>query len=82
MSNPQHDREYYEKFTEDKDYELSPIADKIIKALERSDGYCPCKVSRLTGDAKTDEFLLCPCTEHANEIAEMGRCCCNLFVKK
>lgn len=82
MANPKHDRAYYEKFTEGKDYKLSDVADKIIKALERTDGYCPCKMSRLTGDEKADEFLLCPCSEHLAELAEKGRCCCNLFVKR
>ncbi len=82
MTNPQHDREYYEKFTEGKDYMLSNIADKIITALGRTDGYCPCKMSRLTGDAAKDEFLLCPCTEHIAELEEKGSCCCNLFVKR
>ncbi len=82
MTNPMHDREYYENFTNDKDYKLSDIADKIIKAVERCDGYCPCKVSRLTGDAQADAFLLCPCTEHVAELEEKGSCCCNLFVKR
>ncbi len=82
MANPKHDRKYYEDFTVGKNYELSSIADKIISALDRTDGYCPCKTSRLTGDAEKDAFLLCPCSEHTAELEEKGRCCCNLFVKK
>ena len=82
MANPQHDKDFYEKFTEGKDYKLSDIADKIIRALERTDGYCPCKTSRLTGDEQADAFLLCPCSEHVAELEEKGKCCCNLFVKR
>ncbi len=82
MTNNARDRQYYEDFTEGKDYKLSDIADKIITALQRTDGYCPCKMSRLTGDEAADAFLICPCTEHTAELDEKGRCCCNLFVKR
>lgn len=60
-------------YAEAKGWELSPFADKILKrCLTACNGNCPCDQSR----------GLCPCAEHAQEVAEMGHCHCNLFVKK
>jgi ferredoxin-thioredoxin reductase catalytic chain len=36
--------------------------------------YCPCKIQRTPAN-------ICPCADAAREIAENGRCHCNLFVK-
>ena len=41
--------------------------------------YCPCR--RVTGDAKNDEKIICPCIYHKDEIAKDGRCFCGLFTK-
>ncbi|GHU02293.1 hypothetical protein FACS1894186_6680 [Alphaproteobacteria bacterium] len=51
-------------------------APKILKALERCKGYCPCKPDHI-GDAP----YLCPCEFHKADVAEKGKCCCNLFIK-
>ena len=60
-------------YAEAKGWELSQFADKIInRCLNATNGCCPCDPSR----------GLCPCSEHAKEVAEMGHCHCNLFVKK
>ena len=60
-------------YAKSKGYELSPFADKIInRCLNVCEGKCPCDMSR----------GFCPCSEHEHEVAEMGHCHCNLFVKK
>lgn len=75
--------EEYRKHAEEAGYTLNEkTAPHIAKALERCDNYCPCKGARLTGDKEKDAFLLCPCTEHHQEIKDNGKCCCNLYLKK
>lgn len=68
-------------------FKLNPdrkIVEGIVKGLlarEEKFGarYCPCR--RVTGDAKEDEKLVCPCFWHLAEIEKDGHCFCNLFVK-
>lgn len=40
--------------------------------------YCPCR--RVTGNAETDDKIICPCVYHLEEIARDGHCHCHLFV--
>ena len=69
----EHFKHIAELYATAKGWQLSPFADKIIKrCLTACDGHCPCDVSR----------GYCPCKEHVQEVAEMGHCHCNLFVKK
>ncbi len=69
----EHFKHIAELYAASKGWELSPFADKIIKrCLTACEGHCPCDVSR----------GYCPCAEHVKEVAEMGHCHCNLFVKK
>ena len=69
----EHFKHIAQLYAEAQGWQLSPFADKIIKrCLTACDGHCPCDVSR----------GYCPCKEHVREVAEMGHCHCNLFVKK
>jgi len=69
----EHFKHIAELYAAAKGWELSPFADKIIKrCLTACEGHCPCDVSR----------CYCPCKEQVQEVAEMGHCHCNLFVKK
>ena len=60
-----------EKHCEKKKFKLSEFADKVIAAINRRNGNCPCR----------KEDVLCPCPTHEQEIEQMGACHCNLFVK-
>lgn len=81
-------RKQLEKHAEDNDIKLNPnedVTNKIIDILLKNQetkgkGYCPCRV--LTGDAKKDDLIVCPCVYHMGEIELQGRCHCNLFWKK
>ena len=64
---------FLEKHCEEKGLALSDMADKIVEAVNKCDGYCPCKIN---------PRVLCPCPEHEEDVKEKGRCCCNLFVQK
>lgn len=69
----EHFKHIAELYAAAKGWQLSPFADKIIKrCLTACEGHCPCDVTR----------GYCPCAEHVQEVAEMGHCHCNLFVKK
>ena len=66
------DREYFEEFAHVNNIALSDMADKVIAAINKKNGNCPCRV----------EEVQCPCPMHREEIEEKGRCTCNLFVRK
>jgi len=65
-------REFLEKFCKGKPFTLSDKADKIILAVNRKDGNCPCRLQPTP----------CPCHMHEKEIEERGQCTCNLFVRR
>lgn len=54
----------------------------VIKGLVRNRerfgaAYCPCRIR--SGDPGKDAAIVCPCVHRENEVAEQGRCHCNLF---
>ncbi len=54
----------------------------VIKGLARNRErfgarYCPCRIR--SGDPEKDVAIVCPCVHREDEIAEQGRCHCNLF---
>ena len=55
--------------------DLSKNAIKIIDAVNRNEGYCPCYAFRC-------EEKRCPCDSHLDDIKEKGQCHCKLFIKK
>ena len=69
-------------------YVLNPDEKKlrvIIKGLARNmikhgAQYCPCRLR--IGDTEKDRAIICPCIYHEKEIAEEGRCHCNLFFRR
>jgi len=65
-------REFLEEFCKDKTYILSNNADKIIAAVNKKEGKCPCRIQPTP----------CPCPMHEQEVEEKGRCTCNLFIRQ
>ena len=45
--------------------------EKILKALYKNDGFCPCR-------AEKNEDTLCPC----KKMREENKCCCKLYVMR
>ena len=80
MSNS---KEWYENYAKENGYELTDIADRVIQAVDKCQGYCPCKYA-LWKKTKPEELdkIVCPCAEHKAEIEADGHCHCNLFRKK
>ena len=54
-------------------YGLSDKATRVISALIRTNGKCPCVVGNPPE---------CPCPSHKLDIEEYGHCHCNLFIRK
>ena len=65
-------REFLEDFCRNKSFTLSDNADKIILAVNKKEGNCPCRL----------QSVQCPCPMHEQEVEEKGRCTCNLFIKR
>ena len=45
--------------------------EKILKALEKNDGFCPCR-------AEKNEDTVCPC----KKMREENKCCCKLYIMR
>lgn len=75
-----------EKYAKMKGYRLNPDEETVMTVLqgllknEERYGYryCPCRP--VTGDRQADLPKICPCKWHQEEIRQMGRCLCGLFV--
>lgn len=63
------------------DYDLVVQAIKGLAQNKREYGiqYCGCR--QVTGDAKKDTDLICPCIHRTLDIQKRGSCKCGLFVK-
>jgi ferredoxin-thioredoxin reductase catalytic subunit len=53
-------------------YRLSDKAERVVKALAKTGGKCPCVAVNAPE---------CPCPSHKGDIEEDGKCHCNLFQK-
>jgi ferredoxin-thioredoxin reductase catalytic chain len=80
--------EEYEEYAKKKDFILNPnskfvevIINGLIKnEIEKGERYCPCR--RITGNKEEDKKIICPCVYHEDEIKELGKCHCMLFMRK
>jgi len=63
------------KHCENNGIDMSPNAIKIIDAINRNEGHCPCCAIRC-------EENRCPCDNHLDDINKKGQCHCKLFVKR
>jgi ferredoxin-thioredoxin reductase catalytic subunit len=59
--------------------QLKAVLKGLVRNRERFGArYCPCRIR--TGDPEKDRTIECPCVYRGSEIAEQGRCHCNLFL--
>jgi ferredoxin-thioredoxin reductase catalytic subunit len=77
-----------ERYAERHSFGLNPDTARVEEVIEglalrkqkHGYAYCPCRI--VTGDRAKDVKTICPCAYHKQEIAEQGRCVCELFVRK
>jgi ferredoxin-thioredoxin reductase catalytic subunit len=62
-----------EKFAKDNKLGFSAQKSKLIAAILRNNGYCPCRRVK-------SPTTLCPCTYALDDIKKLGKCTCGLFV--
>jgi ferredoxin-thioredoxin reductase catalytic subunit len=68
------------RFNPDKERVEEIIHGLAVRKVKYGYAYCPCRI--VTGDKAKDVKTICPCAYHKQEIAEHGKCICELFVKK
>ena len=78
-----HSLEWYKEYANENNLVLGKNAEKVIAAVDKCEGYCPCKYALMkkSNPEKLHE-IICPCKEHKNEIEKLGHCHCCLFYKK
>jgi len=77
----------HQAYAEKKGFRLNPdkkVVEMLVKGMlenikKSGQRHCPCR--RLTGIAKEDEKIICPCQFHLEELDKEGQCLCGLFVK-
>lgn len=76
------------RYAESQGFDINPdkdVVNFVVQGLLRNEEkfgyrYCPCRA--VTGDKKLDARIICPCAYHKEEIKNIGRCHCGLFVAK
>ncbi|MEW6069203.1 MAG: ferredoxin-thioredoxin reductase catalytic domain-containing protein [Candidatus Thermoplasmatota archaeon] len=63
-----------EKFAKRHRLGFGALKDKLIEAILKNNGYCPCRRVK-------SEDTLCPCRYALEEVEKNGKCLCGLFVK-
>ncbi|MDR0867429.1 MAG: ferredoxin:thioredoxin reductase [Planctomycetota bacterium] len=75
-------------YVAEQDFQFNPddkIVERVVRGLATRESktgfrYCPCRF--VGADAEANKKIVCPCVYHRDEIAQNGRCHCELFVKK
>ena len=71
-------REHGYRLNED-ERQLGAVLKGLARSRERfGERYCPCRIR--SGDTEKDRAIICPCVHREAEVAEQGRCHCNLFL--
>ncbi|MDI6707781.1 MAG: ferredoxin-thioredoxin reductase catalytic domain-containing protein [Candidatus Thermoplasmatota archaeon] len=63
-----------EKFAKENELQFSALKDKLIDAILKNKGYCPCRRVK-------SPSTICPCAYALEEIKQQNKCLCGLFVK-
>ena len=60
---------------------VNDLLEALLANKERY-GYmaCPCRLA--SGDRQADRDIICPCVYREPDVAEFGRCYCNLYVSQ
>ena len=78
-------KEWYEAYAKENGYELTDRAEKVIEAVAKCDGYCPCRYAiwKKTKTPQEMEAIRCPCIFMEEDMNENnGNCHCFLFKRK
>lgn len=80
-----HTREWYENYAKENGYELTDKAEKVLNAVSKCYGFCPCRYM-IWKKTKSDEEMKqiqCPCIFIEEDMKDNnGNCHCFLFKKK
>lgn len=77
-----HTKEWYENYANENGYKLGKIFDKMYDAVNKCDGYCPCKYA-IYQKTKPEELedIKCPCIFVPEDMEKHGHCHCRMFDK-
>nr|DAV17807.1 MAG TPA: ferredoxin-thioredoxin reductase [Caudoviricetes sp.] len=80
--NDLHTKEWYKNYADENGYKLGKIFDKMYDAVNKCDGYCPCKYA-IYQKNKPDELedIKCPCIFIQEDMEKTGHCHCKMFDK-
>lgn len=80
--NDLHTKEWYKNYADENGYKLGKIFDKMYDAVNKCDGYCPCKYV-IYQKNKPDELedIKCPCIFIQEDMEKTGHCHCKMFDK-
>lgn len=75
-------RDEYIEYANSKGYKLGKIFDKMLVAVEKCNGYCPCKYA-IYQNTRPDELedIKCPCKFIEEDMEQTGHCHCHMFTK-
>lgn len=75
-------REEYIEYAEKNGYVLGKLFDKMLVAVDKCDGFCPCKYM-IYKKSKPDELedIRCPCVFVKEDMEKHGKCHCGMFAK-
>lgn len=77
-----HTKEWYEEYAKKHNYTLSDKFDKVLEAVNKCNGYCPCRYTLWTKQQPENiELIKCPCSMIEEDMNKLGRCHCNLLLK-
>jgi ferredoxin-thioredoxin reductase catalytic subunit len=77
-----HTKEWYQKYADANGYKLGKIFDKMYEAVNKCEGYCPCKYA-IYQKTKPEQLedIRCPCIFVPEDMEKTGHCHCRMFDK-
>lgn len=77
-----HTKEWYENYAKKNGYKLGKIFDKMYDAVNKCEGYCPCKYTIYQKNKPSElEDIRCPCVFIKEDMEKTGHCHCKMFEK-
>lgn len=82
QENKLHTKEWYENYAKENGYKLGKIFDKMYDAVNKCEGYCPCKYTIYQKNKPSElEDIRCPCVFIKEDMEKTGHCHCKMFEK-